>query len=68
MTPSDAADTGDGYHCEQCNESVTPKEAIRTKTFADLDPDTWQVLCCPTCGQRLKTVFVGTESEETEDP
>jgi hypothetical protein len=26
-----------------------------------LDPDKWQTLCCPDCGSRLKTVFVGLE-------
>lgn len=56
----DPAETDeDIYHCDHCDEAVTRSEAVRTKTFADLDPDTWQVLCCPTCGQRLETVFVG---------
>lgn len=59
MPPSDTSE--ETYHCEECDEDVAVAEAVRTKTFADLDPDKWQVLCCPTCGQRLKTVFVGTD-------
>lgn len=59
MTVSDDAD--DTYYCDQCDEAVARQEAVRTETFAALDPDKWQVLCCPTCGRRLKTVFVGLE-------
>jgi uncharacterized protein (UPF0212 family) len=29
--------------------------------MGDLDPTKWQTLCCPHCGNRLKTVFVADE-------
>lgn len=48
-------------YCEQCAESVERKATIRTETMGDLDPTKWQSLCCPTCGKRLQTVFVGGE-------
>ncbi len=48
-------------YCDTCEQSVTREDAIRRETMADLDPDKWQVLCCPNCGNRLKTVFVGNE-------
>jgi hypothetical protein len=51
----------DTVRCDRCDASFTRAEAIRTETIAGLDPATWQSLCCPTCGQRLKTVFVGDE-------
>ena len=35
--------------------------AVRRETMGDLDPTTWQTFCCPNCGSRLKTVFVGNE-------
>ena len=44
-----------------CGASVDPEEATRTKTYGDLDPTKWQALCCPTCGRKLETVFVGDE-------
>lgn len=48
-------------HCDTCGATVTVDEARRTETYGDLDSDTWQTLCCPSCGSRLKTVFVGDE-------
>lgn len=50
----------DPLRCETCERTVDPaKEATRTRTYGDLDPERWQTLCCPDCGHRLKTVFVG---------
>jgi len=49
----------DPLRCETCDRTVDPEEAIRTRTYGDLDPDRWRTLCCPDCGRRLKTVFVG---------
>lgn len=51
----------DTYPCDRCGERVGREEAIRTETYGPLDPSKWQVLCCPVCGSRLKTVFVGRE-------
>ncbi|MDG5777170.1 hypothetical protein VB773_12330 [Haloarculaceae archaeon H-GB2-1] len=48
-------------HCEVCDRNVARDEATRTETFGDLDPTKWQALCCPDCGRKLKTVFVGGE-------
>ena len=48
-------------HCDTCEEDVSRAAATRTETYGDLDSDSWQTLCCPTCGSRLKTVFVGDE-------
>lgn len=45
--------------CEHCGTTTTPADAIRSKTMGGLDPTKWQTLSCPTCGRRLKTVFVG---------
>lgn len=50
----------DPLECD-CGATVDPAEAIRAETFGDLDPAVWQALCCPTCGRRLRTVFVGDE-------
>lgn len=49
------------FDCDNCDEVTTPAEAIRTETMGDLDPTKWQTFCCPVCGARLKTVFVGDE-------
>lgn len=46
-------------HCGTCDRAVDRESAIRRETMADLDPSVWQTLCCPDCGRRLKTVFVG---------
>ncbi|MFB6189463.1 MAG: hypothetical protein ABEI57_06235 [Halapricum sp.] len=51
----------DELYCETCERSVAREDAIRSKTMGGLDPEKWQVLCCPNCGNRLKTVFVGDE-------
>jgi hypothetical protein len=47
--------------CDACDREGDREGAIRSETFGDLDPAKWQTLCCPDCGSRLKTVFVGTE-------
>ncbi|QLD89222.1 hypothetical protein HWV07_09340 [Natronomonas salina] len=47
--------------CETCDAEVRSEAARRTKTMGGLDPKKWQTLCCPHCGSRLKTVFVGLE-------
>jgi len=52
----------DDLHCDTCRQVVTRDEATRTATYGGLDTDTWQTLCCPDCGSRLKTVFVGGET------
>ena len=52
---------GDDFHCDTCDQRVPREEATRTATMGDLDPTSWQTLCCPDCGNRLKTVFVGGE-------
>jgi Zn finger protein HypA/HybF involved in hydrogenase expression len=49
------------FECSTCGAVATAGEARRTATMGDLDPGTWQTLCCPACGSRLKTVFVGDE-------
>jgi len=51
----------DEYSCENCGRSVEDEDAIRTETYGGLDPEKWQTLCCPDCGERLETVFVGGE-------
>ncbi|WP_188852592.1 hypothetical protein [Haloarcula argentinensis] len=48
--------------CDTCGRSVSAEEAIRRETFADLDTNRWQTLCCPNCGARLRTIFVGPDS------
>lgn len=54
MTESEGA-----FDCEGCGAIVTFEDARRSKTIGGLDPTTWQTLCCPECGTRLKTVYVG---------
>jgi DNA-directed RNA polymerase subunit RPC12/RpoP len=51
----------DTYHCDTCDREVPSDEATRGETMGDLDPETWQTLSCPHCGNRLQTVFVGGE-------
>jgi len=51
----------DDLYCETCERSVAREDATRSKTMADLDPQKWQVLNCPQCGNKLKTIFVGDE-------
>lgn len=48
-------------HCEACEREVAVADATRAETYGDLDPERWQALCCPTCGRKLQTVFVGDE-------
>ena len=47
------------YECDSCGRVVAFDEARRTENMGDLGPTKWQTLCCPYCGTRLKTVFVG---------
>lgn len=51
----------DIYECDSCGASVAVEEAIRSKTYGDLDPEKWQTLNCPHCKERLATVYVGDE-------
>ncbi|WP_199268262.1 hypothetical protein [Halorhabdus sp. CUG00001] len=51
----------DHFYCETCDREVAQSDVIRTKTMGGLDPDNWQTFCCPECGSRLQTVFVGGE-------
>jgi DNA-directed RNA polymerase subunit RPC12/RpoP len=45
--------------CDTCRREVPESETIRAETFGALDTERWQTLCCPHCGARLETVFVG---------
>ncbi|SIR71544.1 hypothetical protein [Natronorubrum daqingense] len=47
------------FTCEMCDATVTMRDARRSKPMGDLDPMAWQTLCCPHCGSRLRTVYVG---------
>ncbi|EMA34445.1 hypothetical protein [Natronobacterium lacisalsi] len=51
----------ESVECEGCGAVVPFEDARRAETMGDLDPTKWQTLCCPHCGSRLKTVFVGDE-------
>ena len=51
----------ESFRCETCESTVSRDDARRTEPMGDLDTTNWQTLCCPTCGNRLKTVFVGDE-------
>ncbi|AFZ72872.1 hypothetical protein SAMN05443661_10339 [Natronobacterium gregoryi] len=53
----------ESFHCKTCDTTVSKTETRRTETMGGLDPMKWQTLCCPNCGNRLKTVFVGDESD-----
>ena len=53
--------TDDTFACGTCDRTVSRGEARRSETYGSLDPEKWQTLCCPDCGGRLKTVFVGDE-------
>lgn len=55
----DSAETD--LFCEVCERSVERSAASVCGTMGDLDPEKWQTLCCPECGARLKTIFVGNE-------
>ncbi|QZX98515.1 hypothetical protein [Halobaculum rubrum] len=52
---------GSRYTCDDCGTGFRTSEATRTRTMGGLDPDAWQTLCCPACGVRVKTVFVGLD-------
>jgi hypothetical protein len=56
-----ASDSDERFTCEGCGTVTDRDDAIRTETMGGLDPTTWQTLCCPDCGRRLQTVFVGDE-------
>lgn len=49
----------DRYACDNCGADFDSGGATRTATMGDLNSDTWQTLCCPGCGARVKPVFVG---------
>lgn len=49
----------DSLYCPNCEIEIDVDDATACGTIGDLDPETWQTLCCPRCGARLKTVFVG---------
>lgn len=49
------------FRCDTCDRTVTRGEAIRRETMGGLDPEKWQTFCCPDCGRRLQTVYVGDE-------
>ncbi|SHG79720.1 hypothetical protein [Halobaculum gomorrense] len=51
----------DRYACDNCGAAFDADEATRTTTVGDLDSETWQTLCCPNYGARVKTVFVGRD-------
>ena len=55
------ANERDTDECGTCGAVVAFEDARRTETMGNLDPTKWQTLCCPNCGNRLKTVFVGGE-------
>lgn len=46
------------YRCDECGESLTYESATLREPMADLDVEKWQTLCCPACGERVKTIFV----------
>lgn len=54
-------DLDEPLYCKQCDQGVDGDDAIRRETMGGLDSAKWQTFCCPTCGRRLKTVFVGEE-------
>lgn len=45
--------------CDTCDRDVSYEQAVKTETYGGLDPTKWQALCCPDCGRKLKTVYVG---------
>ncbi len=52
----------DSFVCENCGTRFERATAIRRETIGGLDPDKWQTFCCPECGVKVKTVFVGDDS------
>ncbi|WP_440766937.1 hypothetical protein [Natronorubrum sp. DTA7] len=53
------SDSDGPFDCDGCGAAVALEDARRTKTMGGLDPAKWQTLCCPDCGSRLRTVYVG---------
>ena len=53
------SDSDGPFDCEGCGAAIALEDARRTKTIGGLDPTKWQTLCCPDCGSRLQTVYVG---------
>ena len=51
----------DSLECDTCGSEIPAEAVVRRETMGDLDPTKWQTFCCPDCGCRLKTVFVGNE-------
>lgn len=51
----------ESLECDTCGARVSAGDARRAKTMGGLDPEKWQTFCCPDCGNRLQTVFVGLE-------
>jgi len=51
----------DSLECDTCGSAMPAEAAVRRETMGDPDLTTWQTFCCPNCGCRLKTVFVGNE-------
>lgn len=47
------------FECENCERTIAFEDARRMETMGGLDSTKWQTLCCPHCGTRLKTVYVG---------
>lgn len=56
-----SGDADDTYRCEDCGKVFDGEDAIRRRTMGGLDPEKWQVFCCPACGRRVETVFTGME-------
>lgn len=59
--PDDERGDADEYTCDSCAATFGRAAATRTETMGGLDPSTWQTLCCPACGARVRTVYVGGE-------
>jgi DNA-directed RNA polymerase subunit RPC12/RpoP len=53
--------TDEMLFCDTCERDIAREDTRRSETYGGLDPEKWQTLCCPRCGSRLKTVFVGDE-------
>jgi len=51
----------DDRYCGTCDHRIGREAVTRSETCADLNPDRWQALCCPDCGQKLRMVFVAPD-------